>query len=1095
MKRKILFLLVCVLLVGANNLFAQNYGMRDDGGVNLPTITYWHTGLATDITEKGFDFNGNILGNITDIYIKDASIKTEKSGTGDVTGTKISYKVWKQGDTEPVSYTEQGVGWTSDDGSGNQTWSNFGTEMHVTNGLSAGNYNLKILFSVQGTGTPGMLENGAFIATFSINPMVLEYTVSAGTEIILPLKGAVNCAVNWGDSPFSQNITTATNVPHTYTNAGTYTVTIGGALTGFGSDVIPSPDKLTKCTSFGDIGLSDLSYAFKNASNLTVVPTTLPATVLNLAFLLKNATAFNQNLTTWNVSNVTNMAYLFNGATSFNQPLNGWNVGSVHFMDNMFNGATEFDQPLNSWNVTNVSNMSGMFAYATSFNQPLNSWVLGSITNTAYMFRGATSFNQALSSWAVGTVFYMDNMFRDATAFNQDLSGWDVSKVTNMSDMFNGATAFNSVLNGWNVGAVVYMPNMFKGATAFNKPLNGWDVSSVNNMAIMFQGATLFNQPLNSWVVGNVSFMDNMFNGATSFDQDLSTWNVSNVTAMNDMFSGVTLSTANYDALLKAWSALTLKPNVNFHGGNSKYSCGDAEAARAILTSALKNWTVTDGGMTCSTTWTGTAWDNGTPDASTDAIINDDYYEATGFTCKDLTVNNGSTLNIAANQTVTVEGDLVNYGNILLRSDGSTATTGALITKNALTNNNTMNAEKFLTVPKGVGNGNWHFLASPIAENIAVESILLSDYVYRYLQTPAWESLVSGNLIVPKVGYLVQTVQSSGKYITFDGTFNTGDFTVPLATAGDKWNLVGNPYPSPLDLYEISLTDASDYFYLWNLTTSNYQPYAQSTNTGFRYVPALTGFFAGAIGAIGETKSAAPANSELQIPNTARVSNDVFLKIKTTTQNELIHFTVNNSGEMQDNVYILLSETEVNAPKMFSLDNTAPQSYIFEKDEASSIKSYLWSKEERIIPIAFESETSGTYSLNMEEFSITDKAYLRDLQTGAWFSLSESTSYEFTHNKANNKLRFELVLNPKTTGVENVDVQIAQIYANKDVIYVNLAQAQNTTISVFDLSGRKVKEVNTSATSVQINDLQNGTYLVRVNSDKGNAVQKVFIND
>jgi len=260
-------------------------------------------------------------------------------------------------------------------------------------------------------------------------------------------------------------------------------------------------------------------------------------------------------------------------------------------------------------------------------------------------------------------------------------------------------------------------------------------------------------------------------------------------------------------------------------------------------------------------------------------------------------------------------------------------------------------------------------------------------------------------------------------------------------------------------------------------------------------VPALTGFFAGAIGAIGETKSAAPANSELQIPNTARVSNDVFLKIKTTTQNELIHFTVNNSGEMQDNVYILLSETEVNAPKMFSLDNTAPQSYILENEQASSIKSYLSSKDERIIPIAFESETSGTYSLNMKEFNITDKAYLRDLQTQTWFSLNESTRYEFTHNASNAKLRFELVLNPKTTGFESVETSIAQIYANKDAIYVNLAQAQNTTISVFDLSGRKVKELTSSATSVQINNLQNGTYLVRVNSDKGNAAQKVFIND
>ncbi len=87
-----------------------------------------------------------------------------------------------------------------------------------------------------------------------------------------------------------------------------------------------------------------------------------------------------------------------------------------------------------------------------------------------------------------------------------------------------------------------------------------------------------------------------------------------------------------------------------------------------------------------------------------------------------------------------------------------------------------MKAEKFLTIPKGVGNGNWHFLASPMVENIAVGNILLGDYVYRYLQTPAWESLVFGqDNIASKVGYLVQTVKTGGKNVTFNGTFNTGN--------------------------------------------------------------------------------------------------------------------------------------------------------------------------------------------------------------------------------------------------------------------------------------------------------------------------------
>jgi len=482
-----------------------------------------------------------------------------------------------------------------------------------------------------------------------------------------------------------------------------------------------------------------------------------------------------------------------------------------------------------------------------------------------------------------------------------------------------------------------------------------------------------------------------------------------------------------------------------------------------------------------SITWTGTAWDNGTPDASTDAIIAGNYSEATGFTCKDLTVNNGFTLNIAANQTVTVEGDLVNNGTIWLKSSGSLPT-GALLNKGTLTNNGSMKAEKRLSA------NTWHFLGSPMTANIPVESVLLNDYVYSYTRviSAAWDDLAYGDNLIAKTGYLVQTVQSGGKNITLNGNFATGTVDYTLATDGDKWNLVANPFPTPIDLNDVAIIGAVSSFYLWE--GANYNAYVKGGASGFRYVPNMTSFFVGASGA---TKAAIPT---LTIGNAAKESNQVYIATKSSNT-ELIHFTVNNSIGQKDNVYIELNDTDVKALKMFSLINTAPQAYIVEDGENISIKSYLSSKDERIIPIAFESEANGTYTFEMEEFTITDKAYLRDLQTGAWFSLNESTSYEFTHNKANDKLRFELVLNPKTTNFENVETKIAQIYANKDVIYVNLAQAQNTTISVFDLSGRKVKELNTSATSVQINDLQNGTYLVRVNSDKGNAVQKVFIND
>jgi surface protein len=49
-----------------------------------------------------------------------------------------------------------------------------------------------------------------------------------------------------------------------------------------------------------------------------------------------NAASFNQNLNSWNVSNVTNMNDMFNNATSYNQDLSNWCVTNIPFLPTNF---------------------------------------------------------------------------------------------------------------------------------------------------------------------------------------------------------------------------------------------------------------------------------------------------------------------------------------------------------------------------------------------------------------------------------------------------------------------------------------------------------------------------------------------------------------------------------------------------------------------------------------------------------------------------------------------------------------------------------------------------------------------------------------
>ena len=267
--------------------------------------------------------------------------------------------------------------------------------------------------------------------------------------------------------------------------------------------------------------------------------------VTDMGSMFKNATAFNQNIGSWNVSRVTIMWSMFASATAFNQNIGSWNVSNVTDMAGMFQGATNFNQNISSWNVSNVTNMVGMFASATAFNQNIGSWNVSNVTNMEAMFGGATAFNQPLGSWNVSRVTDMGYMFNNTRLFNQPLGSWNVSNVNNMAGMFYSAHAFNQSIGNWNVGNVTDMSEMFLNAYNFNQPIGNWNVSNVTNMVGMFRLASVFNQPIGNWDVSRVTNMWKMFLNASNFNQPIGSWNVSRVTIMWSMFASATAFNQN----------------------------------------------------------------------------------------------------------------------------------------------------------------------------------------------------------------------------------------------------------------------------------------------------------------------------------------------------------------------------------------------------------------------------------------------------------------------------------------------------------------------------------------------------------------------
>lgn len=250
----------------------------------------------------------------------------------------------------------------------------------------------------------------------SPQPMVLVFDVDAEDTIELPfgsgysnidgifdVEPTVNVLVDWGDGSSLETITTKGNAAHQYSSAGEKSVKIHGSLSHFGwNEEVDRPisdDKLIKCTSFGTVGLVYLRRAFMDTA-IVEAPTSLPDTILVLSHCFRGATYFNDgNICQWDTSNITDM-------------------------DNMLR-APIFNQDIGSWDVSNVKTIASMFRDAAAFNQDISDWDISSVEDMSFLFYGTILFNQDITGWDTSSVKRMDYVFRDASAFDQNVSLWN----------------------------------------------------------------------------------------------------------------------------------------------------------------------------------------------------------------------------------------------------------------------------------------------------------------------------------------------------------------------------------------------------------------------------------------------------------------------------------------------------------------------------------------------------------------------------------------------------------------------------------------------------------------------------------------------
>ncbi|WP_191861095.1 lamin tail domain-containing protein, partial [Hanstruepera ponticola] len=127
------------------------------------------------------DFDANNLGNLTctDVLVLNgAQNKTFKCDTGDITNSKLFYRVYESS-SSPSAFIELNLGFLSNDGGApagcqNQTWQTATHNVDILNSLAPGNYTLEVYTTADYTHDTGsgthQADNGGsnYVATFSV---------------------------------------------------------------------------------------------------------------------------------------------------------------------------------------------------------------------------------------------------------------------------------------------------------------------------------------------------------------------------------------------------------------------------------------------------------------------------------------------------------------------------------------------------------------------------------------------------------------------------------------------------------------------------------------------------------------------------------------------------------------------------------------------------------------------------------------------------------------------------------------------------------------------------------------------------------------
>jgi hypothetical protein len=515
-------------------------------------------------------------------------------------------------------------------------------------------------------------------------------------------------------------------------------------------------------------------------------------------------------------------------------------------------------------------------------------------------------------------------------------------------------------------------------------------------------------------------------------------------------------------------------------------------------------------------------------------------------------ISGTGTVFVDAGETLTLSGDLnvnttdftyngflnIPLGFTFTRTGNMTANTGSatdIIGTMHVTGDLTLNMDASLI--QGLGSGTltvdgstytklafdadstWHYFAFPTP--ISHSMPLVGHYVMYYTESNyAWHYIIAplpmdSTWSAVGKGYAIWPVNMTP--ITFAGPLDNGDYDVPVTrtyigaplNGYNGWNLVGNPYPSALDLSTQygDWTNMEPWAYFWNHAGGNYLVWGNNPGppygTHTQYAPALQGFF------VKVTATGNPSTGNVHFDNGHRVhSEEQFLKEGENPVDLLKLQVQNEANGYYDQVSVYFNDAttagydeDFDAEKLPG-DQNAPQLYTTVPGYQLTVNGMPPVSNTAAVPLAFTSTLGGTFTLNateMESFNPDVDIILVDLTDNSTQDLRAFPAFTFSHDPANDPNRFLILFTDLLTGVNGQvpGSNPVQVFAYNDLVYVNMAASASPTgtVTITDMLGRQV--FTGTATRDHVNtfrmNVPDGYYVVRVITGSDVSTQKVYL--